>query len=227
MSEPTDHPTEQERDLAERGRALVHAAVAAEHAPLQLREQIERERHRAATQTWRGQLRVILPAAFGAMAILAAIVTIAIVGGTRPPTVPGVALIMLRGHEGPAPAPDPADPSLLKVAVDDITFPSWRGSIGWPASGVRHDTLSGRKVTTVYYRSRSGAEIGYAIVAGKALDEPPGSVIHRRGVRFVVTDDGGRHVVTWRRAGHTCVISAPSRVAVAKLLALVTYRPRT
>lgn len=226
MSDPSDHPTEHEHELAARGQALIHAAVAAEHAPLQLRERIERERQRAATQTWRGQLRVVLPAAFGALAILAAIVTIAVVGGTRPPTVPGVALIMLRGHEGPAPAGDPGNPALLKAAVDGITFPSWSGPLGWPASGVRHDTLSGRKVTTVYYRGRSGAEIGYAIVAGKALDEPHGSVVRHRGVRFVVTDDGGRHVVTWRRAGHTCVISAPARVAVAKLLALVTYRSR-
>lgn len=225
MTDPHRHPEQDEDALAERGRTLVLAAVAAEQAPHGLRERLESERVRAA-HSWRGQLRILGPAALGVAALIVTVVAIAISGGGRAPSVPTVALLSLRGHIGAAPAQATDDPRLLDLAVDGVAFPYWDRAFGWEASGRRRDRVGGRDAVTVFYRGRSGAEIGYSIVSGDALEEPDGRVVQRRGVRFVVADDGARQIVTWRRDGHTCVISAPDRVPAARLLALAAWGER-
>lgn len=209
--------------LAERGRELVAAAVAVEHAPVGLRERLEADRVRA-SHSWRGQLRVLVPSVLGVLAIVATVTVIAVTGGGRAPSVPTVALLTLRGHVGAAPAQAADRPRLLDVAVDGIAFPYWGGKFGWEAIGRRSDRVGGRDTTTVFYRGRSGAEIGYAIVSGDALEVPSGRRVVRAGVTFVVADDGPRQIVTWRRGGHTCVISSPDAVPTAKLLELAAWR---
>lgn len=223
MSDAHDHPTPEEAELAERGRRLIAAAVAEERAPHDLRQRLEADRVRAA-HSWRGQLRVLLPAASGVAAMITVLVVIVVSGGARAPGVPAVALVSLRGHESPAPAQRADSPRLLAAEIDGVRFPYWGDAMRWEASGMRDDTIGGRRTLTVFYTGASGKEIGYSIVSGKALEIPDGRRVTMGGVTLTVLQDGERKIVTWRRAGHTCVISAPKSVPTRKLLELATWR---
>lgn len=224
MSDAPDTPTPEELELAERGRQLV-AATARERAPDALRMRLEGERRRAqAEHSWRGQLRVLVPAAAGIAAMIVLVVVIAVGSGGRTPSVNAVALVALRGHEGPAPSAAPGRPYALDVSVDGVPFPAWRGGGAWRAAGVRDDTVGGRTTRTVFYRGRSGREIAYGIVGGDALDVPAGTSTIIDGVAYTTVDDGARRFVTWRRGGHTCVVSAPKAVPAKVLLDLAAWR---
>jgi hypothetical protein len=67
---------------------------------------------------------------------------------------------------------------------------------------------------TVEYRGRR-QRVGYTIVAGPALAVPGEAQRVRRGsLGLAVVRRDGATVVTWRRAGHTCVLAsrdAPAR----------------
>jgi hypothetical protein len=59
---------------------------------------------------------------------------------------------------------------------------------------------------TVYYDWK-GKRIAYTIVAAPALRTPAAQVTHLNGTELRTLKVDGRLVVTWRRAGHTCVLS--------------------
>lgn len=207
--DPHDRTPEDEL-LAERGRLLVADAVANVRAPDELRTRIAlQERIHAREHTWRGRLGVLIPATFAVAAMIALVVVIAVTSGDRNPTVPAVALVALRGHEQAS-------------VPDDPRFP-YRGGPGWTPSGARDDTVGGRATTTVFYRDARGREAAYAIVSGAPLDVPDGRRTTVRGVPMTVAQDGARTIVTWRRAGHTCVVSASRAVPAARLLALAAW----
>ena len=86
---------------------------------------------------------------------------------------------------------------------------------------MRHDRLDGRPTTTVYYRG--GGLVAYTIVGAPALSSPSGPVTRSNGYELRVFSLAGRTVVTWRRAGHTCVLSA-ARVPVRVLEQLAGWR---
>jgi anti-sigma factor RsiW len=130
-----------------------------------------------------------------------------------------LALLLLPGPEAPSVAeaaalaarpPTAAAPERLP-AVEGVRFPHWEQRFDWRAAGVRSDRLGGRRATTVYYRY-DGHQIGYTIVGGGALGSRSG---------FHSLRIGGRAVVTWRRRGHTCVLSG--RVHRRTLLRLASY----
>src|SRR5206468_9986546 len=132
------------------------------------------------------------------------------------------------GPTGPAPAPDAAHPGSLSDSVEGVRYPYWQDALGFGAAGRRADRLDGRLVMTVYYTSgdTSRQTTGYTIVSGAALPEPSGaSVVRRDGIRFLSLRSGSRTVLTWRRAGHTCVLSAGPSVSVGRLLALAVWKP--
>ena len=79
---PQDQPTEEE--LAERGRAIVVAAVADTHAPAGLRERIEVDRSRARTP--RRRRRAVPAVALGALAAAAVAVVLVSSGGSSSPS---------------------------------------------------------------------------------------------------------------------------------------------
>jgi hypothetical protein len=57
-------------------------------------------------------------------------------------------------------------------------------------------------------------------VTGRALDVPhPAETVVRHGITISVVPTAGRGVVTWRRAGHTCILSG-SQTSVARLVEL-------
>jgi hypothetical protein len=158
---------------------------------------------------WRPRATLALA---GLAAALIAVVSIALHGGASP-TVQRTARIGLAAATGPAPGVDPANRELLALRPSGarrIPFPSYASLAGWRAIGVRHDTLDGRRVTTVFYAVGSG-RAGYSIVSGAALPVPRGPQVRgAHGVRYVLARSDGARYVTWRRDGHTCVIASRS-----------------
>jgi len=206
--------------LLENERRAVEAlhAAAAVSAPVSLRERIAADRARAGRAPARR--RVLLGGACaGAVAVLALVLVLALPGGAPgAPSVSQAASLALRGASSrTAPPTQGAHPSLLTRNVDDVYFPNWT-RIGWTATGERVDQLDGRLTRTIYYAGGGGWKIAYTIVGGPALAEPKGAVLSRRQLRSIVL--GGRVVVTWRRFGHTCVLSSSRRVPIAVLLGL-------
>jgi hypothetical protein len=185
-----------------------------------LREQIERQRTSGVGR--RARLGIFAPVGAGLVALAIAMVVV-FSGGSGPPSVSAVSLIALRGPQLAAPAPRADNPSLLQVAVDGVTFPEWE-TLNWPASGARSDKLEDRTLKTVFYKGRSGAQIGYTIVSGKALKVPEGKRSTVNGVALTTVEDGGRRIVTWQRDGHTCVLSGPIGIPVDKLLSLAAWK---
>jgi hypothetical protein len=165
-----------------------------------------------------GRGRVFAPSAIALAAIVVAIV-IAVAGGSQAPTVGQAARLALAPATSPAPAEDVADRSLLDVRQGGIAFPSYLTHDGWTPTGVRRDTLHGRAVTTVFYRSPTGSRVGYSIVGGATLADPRGTTRTIGGVRYVLARAGGARLVTWWRDGHSCVIAGRS-VSDRTLLAL-------
>jgi len=214
-------PDPREAELAERGRALIAAAVAETRAPLALRERIEGDRTRAARTRRRGLLARL---GLLAGAVAAAAVAIVLATGGAAPTVVAAAALAGRGAELPAPATSSEKPGVLEAESDGVAFPVW-DDLAWKTTGARDDELEGRDSKTVFYEGRTGAEAAYTIVAGDALDAPAGADVVRRGpVDYRVLRDDGRTIVTWERDGHTCVLSAPAQVPADKLVELAAWQ---
>ena len=82
-----------------------------------------------------------------------------------------------------------------------------------------------RKAVTVYY-NRDGHSVAYTIVGGSPLPEPGGAVMVLNRYRLHTWAANGRTIVTWRRKGHTCVLSATG-VPATMLQHLAAWRPPT
>jgi hypothetical protein len=229
MADEHDRPlTDEELARAREGEALIAAAVAGTHAPQSLRQAVERDRERAAgrarTPFWRRRPALV---SAGAVAAALAVAAIAIQTSENPagPSLTKVYAAARLDATKPAPAPAGGTPPELAARVGSLDFPDWEKKFGWEAVGRRDDTLSGRPVTTVFYRNADGARLGYAVVSGDTLDAtPPGRPVTRKGKLYHVARAGGRTVVTWNQQGHTCVIVAPSRVPRARLVELAASR---
>jgi hypothetical protein len=124
------------------------------------------------------------------------------------PSVSQAAGLAVRGSTSPAPGPDPrASWTRLEQNVGRVYFPNWADPrLGWAAVGQRSDQLRGRRAVTVYYEGR-GTQIAYTIVSGPGLPPPKSTVVHIGTERLRTISVDGRLVVTWRRAGHTCILS--------------------
>ena len=109
---------------------------------------------------------------------------------------------------GPKPAEDRDEPALVTAQINGLQFPYWDDDFGLNATGVRSERLAGRKAMTVTYENRRQV-VGYTIVAGPALRVPRGAeIMSKGGVDYAYLRQNGVNVVTWRRAGHTCVIAS-------------------
>jgi hypothetical protein len=179
------------------------------------REAHGRSHHRARPFGW---------VASGVAIAAAAVVLALVLTSNQTPASPSVSqavALALRGSSMPAPAPDPSSPrTRLNVTVGALHFPNYRWDLGANAVGQRDDQLSSRPAVTVYY-SRGGREIAYTIIGGPALRWPRGETAMPG---FVALRVGHRSVVTWRRDGHTCVLSA-SGVPVRELVAIASWTP--
>ncbi len=195
------------RALYTRERAAVEVLhrAAAERAPARLRMRLEPHGSRTARPRLKPAYAVVAAALACAVAALALLLP----GGTPgSPSISQAAQLALRGPSEPAPAADPADPrTKLAQRLEGLYFPNWSDTLGWRAVGVRSDQLRGRQAVTVYYQRR-GMSVAYTIVAAPALARPSSPATHMGRFALQTLNLRGRTVVTWRRAGHTCVISA-------------------
>ena len=97
----------------------------------------------------------------------------------------------------------------LEASVEGVSFPYWGGGAAGrrPARAPTASTAARSRRSST--RAAEGKRIGYAIVAGDPLPATTaGAGVERGGVRFRVLDSGGATVVTWREAGHTCILAA-------------------
>jgi hypothetical protein len=203
------------RNLLERERLAVEVLhqAATERAPDALRASIGVQR---AARTARSRRRPAYAALAGALAAAVAALALLLPGGTPgSPSVSQAAQLALRGPSSSAPVADPSDPGMkLALRVQGLYFPNWSGTLGWRPVGARRDRLGARPAVTVYYQ-RSGTIVAYTIVGTPALAQPSAPVTRLGGLDLQALNLRGRAVVTWRRAGHTCVLSAsavPRRV---------------
>lgn len=230
MDERNDIPiSEEEMALARKGEALIKAEVARVRAPQSLRERIEADRARAAAAQrvpfWRRHRFAVLGTGVAALAL--AVTGVALQGGDGDgePTLASVDAVASSAPAEAAPAAVGGNPPVLDARVGAIEFPDWEGKFGVRAVGLREDEVSGRAVTTVFYRDTDGTRLGYSVVDGPPLDEkPPGREVVRDGNTYHVADAGPSTVVTWEQQGHTCVIVASNGVPAAQLVELAHSR---
>jgi hypothetical protein len=211
--------------LAERGRALIAAAVAQTTAPLALRERIEADRQRAAKRGLRsrGMLPLLLPA--GGLVAAAVVALVLAVGGTNSPTVLATASLATGGPVLPAPAENMSNKAVLSASMEGVPFPYWGDSFQWKAVGARDDKIEDRSAKTVFYENPKGVRAAYTILGGDKIKAPSSAREQTRaGIDLWITQDQGRRIVTWTRAGHTCVLSAPLAVPEQKLLQLASWK---
>ena len=223
------HLTDEELARAREGQALIAAAVSEVSAPQSLRESIERERERAAARArapFRRRYRMGLAlAGTAAVALVVAVIALQSGEGSTEPSLASVSATASLNATEAAPVSVGGTPPQLDANVGDLVFPDWKAKFGWEAVGRRDDTLSGRPVTTVFYRNPDGARLGYAVVSGDPLGaQPPGREVTRDGKSYHVASRGDRTIVTWTQQDHTCVIAGPATVPSTRLVELAASR---
>jgi hypothetical protein len=211
-----------ERELAERGRELVAAAVAETSAPLALRERLERQRERTHTPARRRWLG--LAASLGAVAAAAIVALVISIGGETGPSVLATVQLAGGGPVLPAPKHDAANPALLQTRIEGLPFPDWNDQFQWRAVGARRDEIEGRAATTVYYQNPLGAQAAYTILGGGSIGTPKDArTVNVRGRDYHVLNSGSKRIVVWDRNGHTCVMSLPKTVPEERALDLAAW----
>jgi hypothetical protein len=208
---------ERERQFVE----MVHRANEQTRAPLGLRQRIEAQRPSA-----RARARRRFGYGGGLAGALAAVVLalILLLPGASPgaPSVSQAAELATLGPAQSAPAPDPTAPAVKLLSnVEDVYFPNWSRRFDAQAVGQRRDRFHGRLATTVYYRWQ-GRIVAYTIVGLPALSQPSAKLSWRNGTELRTFEHNGRHVVSWRRDGRTCILSSAA-VAPARLQKLAAW----
>lgn len=213
------------RELYERERTVVDAlqrTAAHERAPASLRARVDGERSAGArSATRRRRFSAVAVASAAALALVLVLVLLPGSTSTTPPSLPAVVALAARGPSAPAPSMSPAAPrTRLDARVGTVYFPNYAPTSAFVAVGQRHDRIAGRVAVTVFY-ARNGARVAYSILSGSPLSEPTGTA-WSGGYRSLVV--GRRLVITWRRGGHTCILSATG-VSDQVLLTLAQYEP--
>jgi hypothetical protein len=201
---------------------LIREAQATTRAPVALRARVDAERGRARRVRLRPAYGGALVA--GLVAIVLALVLVLPAGTPGAPSVSQAAALALRGSVAPAPGADPGDPAgRLGRGVGRVYFPNWASTLGWRAVGQRVDRLDGRLAVTVYYEWR-GRQVAYTVVGAPALSQPQAVISRVEGTELRTLRLDGRLVVTWRRAGDSCVLSGAD-VSASELQQLAAWTP--
>jgi anti-sigma factor RsiW len=221
-------------DDQRRARTAVRSAAARERAPLPLRMRyrtLTPRRSRFSLTPGRLGLgprpRLGLRSGLGLAGSLAALAAILVVLATGPagPTVALAATVATRPAVASVGEPREDSVRLPGVRAAGLPFPYWEDRFGWRATGARTDRIDGRALTTVFYRN--GAErVAYTIVSGRPLAPGTSSVrtlTRARTELGILSTTSGRHIVTWTRRGHTCVLSGRG-VPLKALLELAAWR---
>lgn len=197
------------RAIYERERLAVTAtrdAATATRTPPSLRTHVEALRSTPAGS--RRPRPVYAGAAAGALAAVALLVVLLLPSGAPGgPSVSSAATVAGRGPASSAPPPDPRAPEArLDQRVGRVYFPNWLKPLGWAAVGQRLDRLAGRRIVTVFYQGHY-TTVAYSIVGGPVLSPQQGARVRLDGVPMRTFSIDGRLVVSWRRGGHTCLLS--------------------
>ena len=175
-----------------------------------------------ARRTPRRRARLLPVGALAATVAAAVALLVLLLPGGSPgaPSVSQAAALALRGANLSAPLLNPRHPARLQQDVEDVYFPNWIW-VNWRPSGRRVDEFAGRVAVTVYYTNGS-RQIAYTILEAPPLRQPGSRMTRLDGIQLqsFVRDD--RLVVTWQRAGHTCILSG-SGVTVAQLAKLAAW----
>jgi hypothetical protein len=143
----------------------------------------------------------------GAALAAAAVVLALTVPGLGGPSLAQAATLGALPADTSAPAQQAAEPKLLDLSVDGVSFPVFAEKFGWDATGARTDSIDGRLAVTVFYE-KGGEQIAYTIVSGDPLDVPDDAArVTREGTDVHVAEIDGRPVVTWERGGRTCILT--------------------
>ena len=189
-----------------------------EQAPPRLRAWLASELARRRAERRRG---FVVAAACAGAAALALTLVIALPGGGDGVTVADAAAVGERPATAPAPPPSRVNEYLLTRSVERVPFPNWRER-GWRAIGSRDDRIDGREAETVFYE-RDGRRVAYTIVSGSPLSPDDGVRSVRARVELTRQVLDGRPVVTWRRKGHTCVLSGAG-LSREEMLSLASWK---
>jgi hypothetical protein len=204
-------------ELVERQRQAVGAtrALSGDPPSAALVETVEALRPRRGA-AWFGAPRLALA---GGLAVTLAIVgAIVLSGAPGGPTVADAARLASEPANGHAPPPASAGSTKLAANVEGVAFPNLAPWAGWHTLGVRRGRVDGRNASVVFY-GKNGRRIAYVIVGGSGLSRPSGAeTTTRGGAEYRTLRLNGRLAVTWRRAGHTCVLlGTASRAELLKL----------
>lgn len=155
-------------------------------------------------------------------AVVAAVAVLA-GGGAGGATVAQASVIATRPAQVAPPAPGAESVALPRLRAAGLPYPYWEDAFGYRATGVRYDRLDGHSATTVFY-ARGGARVAYTILDGALLPTgAPARSTVRDGVVLRSLSADGRTVVTWVRAGHTCVLTGQG-ASSGTLLRLASWR---
>jgi anti-sigma factor RsiW len=215
--------------LQQQGRDAVVTAAESTGAPLALRTRVEGlaaqgRRHGDRRPSARTRLGGIRWPGAGLVAGAVAVVLAAIVLIGGGPGIGDVAAAAVRAPTAQV-AQVPPDSKLLKENVAGVAFPNYAAKFGWKPVGTRTDTIGGRHTRTVFYE-KDGKRIAYTIVDGGALSVPgDAATATREGTDLSTFQSEGRTIVTWKRNGHTCVLSAiQPEVPTDQLLELAGWK---
>jgi anti-sigma factor RsiW len=205
--------------LDEQRSALDAVRALTDPAPAALRARVENARRRPAPAARARRFGLAGAFAAGLAALVVALVAI-LPSGAGGPTLSEAAALSVKPSVAAAPRHD--FDGALSLNIDGVPYPYWEDSLGWNATGMRTDTISGRPATTVFYEKGS-KRVGYTIVSGKPVSVPSGATVTvRHGLPFRTLGVGGRTVVTWERKDHSCVLSGAG-VSRAELLRLASW----
>jgi hypothetical protein len=179
---------------------LALQSLSIDRAPTSLRIAIDTKRHRMP----RRQGRLLYGGALAAaVAGVVALLVLLLPGGS--PGAPSVSQAAALAFRGPVFAAPQVRGTTLSAAVEDVYFPNW-GLLHWHAIGQRIDHVGGKLAMTVYYQGHH-RQIAYTILAAPPLPLPRVPMLHLDGVDLQSFALRGRLVVTWRKGGHTCILS--------------------
>jgi hypothetical protein len=179
---------------------LTRDAAAQVEAPAGLRRRVE------GTRRARSGRRLLAAGGLAAAGAVAAIAVVLVLPeGAGGPTAAEAALF--GGRPATASPPPATRSTLLRRAVDGVSFPNLAAAFGWRPTGLRIDALDGRRIVTVFYE-KAGRRIAYTIVPGGHLPNPVGAQRLRVGaLELAAFRAGKRLVVDVIREGHTCLLS--------------------
>lgn len=204
--------------------ALIRATAGRVEAPPSLRAHLKGLQSERARPRRRLRVGPAFAGMATAAAALAAVLVLVLGGsGTSGPTLADAATYALRPAVGMVPTPHPQNPAELNTAIDGLGFPDWGERFRLRATGSRHDMINGRRAVTVDYTGPNGGRVGYTILAAPPLSVPGAAQRVERGeTAFALVHHDGANVVTWRRAGHTCVLASRD-LSARQLLVLAAW----